>query len=35
MNNGLESIINNGQLNFESRKCDINKIQGIDSKENG
>lgn len=34
MNNRFKRVINNGQLNLENKKCDINKIQGIHSKEN-
>lgn len=32
MNNGLKIVINNGQLKFESKKCDIDKIQSTHSK---
>lgn len=34
MNNGFKRIINNGKLNYEYKKCDINKTQGSHSKEN-
>lgn len=33
MNNGFKRVINNGQLNYEYKKCDINKTQGTHSKE--